>query len=257
MFGVVKGILVQQVNCKNDMDAGLAKAIYEQCPQVKEDYHNSFKEKSAEELFGTYRLIDTGTELKIANLYTQFDCTDSSRPESYGKKYTDVDKLVNVIKKLNEDYPDETIYIPYKIGCGLAGGDWTEVIERLNSLQNNKFVILNTLAQTTSSTTIENFNAIVEHYTNKFNNYSGKYFKITIDDDHYEIKNDKIELEIIANNKRFEFTIIIRVDDSQNVYTITNAGISDIKQVFSRALFAYTCVELDRLAIEDLTDLLG
>lgn len=257
MFGVVKGILVQQVNCKNDMDAGLAKAIYEQCPQVKEDYHNSFKEKSAEELFGTYRLIDTGTELKIANLYTQFDCTDSSRPESYGKKYTDVDKLVNVIKKLNEDYPDETIYIPYKIGCGLAGGDWTEVIERLNSLQNSKFVILNTLAQTTSSTTIENFNAIVEHYTNKFNNYSGKYFKITIDDDHYEIKNDKIELEIIANNKRFEFTIIIRVDDSQNVYTITNAGISDIKQVFSRALFAYTCVELDRLAIEDLTDLLG
>ena len=141
MFGVVKGILVQQVNCKNDMDAGLAKAIYEQCPQVKEDYHNSFKEKSAEELFGTYRLIDTGSELKIANLYTQFDCTDSSRPESYGKKYTDVDKLINVIKKLNEDYPDETIYIPYKIGCGLAGGDWTEVIERLNSLQNSKFVI--------------------------------------------------------------------------------------------------------------------
>lgn len=35
MFGVTKGILVQQVNCKNDMDAGLAKAIYEQCPQVK------------------------------------------------------------------------------------------------------------------------------------------------------------------------------------------------------------------------------
>ena len=256
MFGVVKGILVQQVNCKNDMDAGLAKAIYEQCPQVKEDYHNSFKEKSAEELFGTYRLIDTGSELKIANLYTQFDCTDSSRPESYGKKYTDVDKLINVIKKLNTDYPDETIYIPYKIGCGLAGGDWTEVIERFNSLQNSKFVILNTLTQTTSSTAIENFNAIIEHYKNKFNNYSGKYFKITVDDS-CEIKNDKIQLIIIANNKRFEFTIIIRVDNSQSVYTVTDAGISDVKQVFDRAIFAYTCVELDKLAIEDLTELLS
>lgn len=256
MFGVTKGILVQQVNCKNDMDAGLAKAIYEQCPQVKEDYHNSFKEKSAEELFGTYRLIDTGSELKIANLYTQFDCTDSSRPESYGKKYTDVDKLINVIKKLNEDYPEETIYIPYKIGCGLAGGDWTEVIERLNSLQNNKFVILNTLAQTTSSTAIENFNAIIKYYKNKFNNYSGKYFKITIDNG-CEIKNDKIQLIIIANNKQFEFTIVIRVDDSQSVYTVTDAGISDIKQVFDRAVFAYTCVELDKLAIEDLTNLLS
>ena len=256
MFGIVKGILVQQVNCKNDMDAGLAKAIYEQCPQVKEDYHNSFKEKSAEELFGTYRLIDTGSELKIANLYTQFDCTDSSRPESYGKKYTDVDKLINVIKKLNEDYPDETIYIPYKIGCGLAGGDWTEVIERLNSLQNSKFVILNTLAQTTSSTAIENFNAIIEHYKNKFNNYSGKYFKITVDD-YYEIKNDNIQLKIIADNKKFEFTIIIRVDNSQRVYTVINVGISDIKQIFNHAVYMYTCVESDKLAIEDLTELLS
>ena len=255
MFGVVKGILVQQVNCRNEMGAGLAKAIYEQCPQVKEDYHNSFKDKSAEELFGTYRLIDTGSGLKIANLYTQFDYADSAKPETMGKKYTDVDKLINVIKKLSEDYPDETIYIPYRIGCGLAGGDWTEVIERLNSLQNSKFVILNTLAQTTSTTTIENFNAIVEHYTNKINSYSGKYFKITVDDC-CEIKNDNIQLKIIADNEQFEFTIVFDINGLQSSFTVADAGISSIRQIFDNIVDMYAGAETDKLAVEDLTELL-
>ena len=254
MFGVFNGILVQQVNCKNEMGAGLAKAIYEQCPQVKEDYHNSFKDKSPEDLFGTYRLIDTDSDLKIANLYTQFDFADSSKPETMGKKYTDVDKLINIIQKLSNDYPDETIYIPYRIGCGLAGGDWNEVIDRLDALQNNKFVILNTLQQSTNTTEIENFNAIVEYYTNKFNNYSNKYFKVIVDSDTYEIKNDKVSIKFIANNELLEFTIVYTIDNERDTYTCKS--ISIIKKIFIDLLNKYKSIESDKLAVEDLSNLL-
>lgn len=177
LFGLTEGILVQQVNCKNKMGAGLAKAIYEQYPQVKEDYHKSFDSKTAEELFGTYRLIELSDKLKIANLYTQFSYADPEKPETMGKVYTDKEKLINIIKKLHLDYPDSIIYIPFNIGCGLGGGLWEEVIDGINSLNIDKLKVINTLEKSITTTDLAN-KAALNVYLSKLalQEVSGKYF---------------------------------------------------------------------------------
>ena len=48
------------------------------------------------------------------------------------KNYATVEKAIKELRKI---YPSETIIAAYKIGCGLAGGNWNivkEILERYN-----------------------------------------------------------------------------------------------------------------------------
>lgn len=53
----------------------------------------------------------------IANIFGQ---------DGYGrdKCYTDYDALRKAFTSIFLEFPNQTIRIPYKFGCGLAGGDW-------------------------------------------------------------------------------------------------------------------------------------
>lgn len=68
--------------------------------------------------------------------FSQWDCgTD-------GKHYTDDQRLVNNIKTACQDRaisscePYETVYIPYKIGCGLGGGNWDYIYNQIKGIPN-------------------------------------------------------------------------------------------------------------------------
>ena len=52
-----KGILIQQVNCQNAMGSGVAKAIYQKWPQVKNEYHKFSQNKKPEDLLGEIQEI--------------------------------------------------------------------------------------------------------------------------------------------------------------------------------------------------------
>ena len=141
LFGIKKGIICQQVNCQNVMGAGLAKAIYEQYPNVKTDYHKSFKYFSKTEIFGKYRLIEISQGLFVANIYSQFNYGNSNKT---GIVYTDNQKLINAIKNIGETYTQYNIYIPEKIGCGLAGGNWELIKNQIKGLKAANILFLNT-----------------------------------------------------------------------------------------------------------------
>ena len=79
------------------------------------------------EMENSEKLIDT---YAIAHLFTQEYYGNSSKT---GKIYTDYKAMDKALCKLRYTYPDATIICPYKIGCGLAGGDWTIVSELLNT----------------------------------------------------------------------------------------------------------------------------
>lgn len=138
------GILCQQVNCQNVMGAGLAKAIYGRYPAVKELYHKrceryaTQKERSAA-LYGHYQLIKVSDTLMVANIFSQDKFGNGPKR---GIRFTNPEYLVGAIKKIAEQFPDKTVYVPEKIGCGFGGGNWTEIHEMIESLNLSNICIV-------------------------------------------------------------------------------------------------------------------
>jgi hypothetical protein len=132
LFGITKGILCQQCNCKGKYGAGISGAISSVYPEVyfsfKKDYEKYGKDDA---LFGTTTMVKCTETLSVANIYSQHD---------YGRRgqYTDIPELVKNIINIAVQNPTTDIYLPHYyntitgkhtgIGAGLGGGTW-EIIE--------------------------------------------------------------------------------------------------------------------------------
>lgn len=120
------GVLVcHQVNCQGVMGAGLAKQVKHLHPGV----YACYKDKC--------RLIKTGvgglgdvqfcSALEsygyiVANIFGQYD---------YGKdrQQTDYAALHKAFTCIAQTFPADTVRIPYKMGCGMGGGEWPVVLK--------------------------------------------------------------------------------------------------------------------------------
>jgi len=108
-----EGIILHQVNCKRVMGAGIAKQIRLLYPQHYIDYLNSPQQ------LGDIVVTHVSPTLTIVGLFAQ---------DGYGryKQYTDYNALAQCLIKVAQ-LNVQPIYAPYKIGCGLGGGDWNIV----------------------------------------------------------------------------------------------------------------------------------
>lgn len=120
ILDVDKGTIAHQVNCFGAM-GGLAGAIANKWPFVRTDYLKFVKlfEKKRWVLLGKQQTVKVKDDLKVANIFGQYDFGTDSRKTEYGSLKIGLFYAAqqNVVK----GYP---LYVPYKIGCGLAGGDW-------------------------------------------------------------------------------------------------------------------------------------
>lgn len=122
-------ILAHQANCFNRMASGVAKEVARRYPDaVVADNRTQPGDKCK---LGSFTIGYGADGKHIANLYGQYRYgTDSQK--------TDYDALRKAFTELKEDYatifPPINIAIPYKIGCGLAGGDWKVVDAMLQEL---------------------------------------------------------------------------------------------------------------------------
>ena len=121
-------VICHQVNCKGVMGAGLAKQIRERYPFVYTEYKNLCSRNK--DLLGHILIShESGLNGKmIINMFAQ---------DGYGrdKRYTDYTAFKNCLEVLACNMNAyscvghyNTIAFPYKIGCGLAGGDWYIVL---------------------------------------------------------------------------------------------------------------------------------
>lgn len=126
-------IICHQVNCQGVMGAGLAKQIRTMFPFVYEHYKRTCsraansKDLLGEVVFSPIRY--NGYEWLIANLFAQ---------DGFGRDrcYTDYEALrkalagVRVVATPLPARTLTTVRIPYKMGCGLAGGSW-DIVEQI------------------------------------------------------------------------------------------------------------------------------
>ncbi len=116
--------ICHQVNCRCVMGAGIAAAIVEKWPIVKERYKKAFENlKDWHSLLGKIQTVKIGQNRYVVNIFGQDD---------YGHDdvYTDYSALNRAFKQLNKRFAGQTVAFPYGFGCGLGGGDWTD-IERM------------------------------------------------------------------------------------------------------------------------------
>jgi O-acetyl-ADP-ribose deacetylase (regulator of RNase III) len=134
-----ENIIGHQVNCQGVMGAGLAKQIRSKYPKVYEDYMrliNWAKEEhrrgylKSPSLLNSCQFVNVSEGKTIANIFGQ---------DKYGRKglYTDYNALKRGLWSIYESVtnPYNTLHnnsvaLPYGLGCGLAGGDW-EIVYKI------------------------------------------------------------------------------------------------------------------------------
>ena len=120
-------IVCHQVNCMGVMGAGLAKQIRFKHPQA---YKMCLDRCGHDPIpLGEAQFVSaiSSDGYIIANLFGQY---------SYGtdRCHTDYDALRSAFQMVKNAFPRSPIRIPYKIGCGLGGGDWATVLTILQEV---------------------------------------------------------------------------------------------------------------------------
>ncbi len=121
------GIILHQVNCQNAIGAGISGAIIQKYPIVAEKYHELCEEGVE---LGQLQYIETNSGVGIVNCFSQYNYGNSAKT---GIKYTNEEILVDSIIHTCYCFVESNlpIYIPWGIGCGLAGGNWSTVLSNL------------------------------------------------------------------------------------------------------------------------------
>ncbi|MCY7911145.1 macro domain-containing protein [Bacillus inaquosorum] len=124
-------IICHQVNCQGVMGAGLAKQIRDRYPSA----YRSYKHMCENVVFKPDLLLGRIMQVKehdgkvICHIFGQL---------SYGRRglHTDYKALkhgLSLIKLKAKNY-NKSVALPHGIGCGLAGGDWSEVHQMIEDV---------------------------------------------------------------------------------------------------------------------------
>lgn len=128
---VENGVIVHQANCQNVMGAGVALAIIKKYPLVAERYHALFKKQKPQQIYGGWQAVPVTPTLTIINSFSQFNYGNGQKN---GVCYTNHDFLIRNLERICNRYAGQEIWIPYLIGCGLAGGNWEYLTKRIERL---------------------------------------------------------------------------------------------------------------------------
>lgn len=113
-------IIGHQVNCFG-VAAGLAAAVFRKWPYAKKDYTDLTTRLPARTLLGmTYFTGEQRDGHIIANLFGQFEPGAAYNPKRLEQALLQLGNFARTT--------GYSVALPYKLSCGIAGGDWNEVL---------------------------------------------------------------------------------------------------------------------------------
>lgn len=118
-------ILIHQVNIDGIMGGGVARQLADQYPGL-EKYYSEFckrKNNNYKNLRGEVCFYLTEDNKVIANIFSQ--------DKDFNTDYEAMKMCLEKVRK-NADINNLTMALPFKIGCGIANGDWEIVSEIIN-----------------------------------------------------------------------------------------------------------------------------
>ena len=119
LLNATETIIAHQVNCRGVV-GGLAADVFEKWPVAGSDYRQLCDRIAANNLLGLAH--STGRQPDghiIANLYGQLLPGRNYRPDALESA---LEMLADMARTMNW-----SVALPWKISCGICGGDWKEV----------------------------------------------------------------------------------------------------------------------------------
>ena len=139
IFSIECDVICHQVNCQKKMGLGLAKEIRKRYPEVYNGYIDFCEVFEYDgDLLGQCNVVKVNEPDRygpryIANLFGQQYYGTGVLYTEYTALEMSFIKLRNWINKnINKEHV--ILAVPYKIGCGLAGGDWNTVLNIINNV---------------------------------------------------------------------------------------------------------------------------
>lgn len=123
------------------MGAGVAKAIIDKWPVVKTDYLEAQVDSSHGLPIGSILVSEVVPDGYVITMIAQNGYGRDGKCYLVYKALEEcLRKVVPFHYKLQKTH---NIYAPFKIGCGLAGGDWTTVRETFDKIQEFRVIFCN------------------------------------------------------------------------------------------------------------------
>ena len=116
--------IVHQCNCTTTSSAGLANQIFAQYPEA-----NTYRDVKYKRQVGTISCHPVDNKVVI-NIYAQRYPGSAKAPHDTAEQR--LRWFETCLLEISKIHPIREIAVPYKIGCGLAAGNWDRY---LNSLQ--------------------------------------------------------------------------------------------------------------------------
>lgn len=129
LFGTDAKYICHQVNCQGVMGSGVAKQVRERYPEVYDAYRDRCFSGGYLVTWniGTTQFVECHDGKTIVNMFAQIDYGKTSRHTDY---FAFAECLTDIINNIPVG---ETVAMPYKIGCGLGGGDWDVIYSMIES----------------------------------------------------------------------------------------------------------------------------
>lgn len=131
IFDCSQDIIVHQTNCQGVMGHGIALQVKQRYPEVFNAYYHYCKTNQPKDILGTSLICEANNGKYIANLFGQLN---------YGEGLqTDYDRFRAALQEVHDFAKEKnlSVALPYKIGCGLAGGDWGVILDIITQIFND------------------------------------------------------------------------------------------------------------------------
>jgi O-acetyl-ADP-ribose deacetylase (regulator of RNase III) len=129
LLNATEQYIAHQCNCVSQGAGGIAKVIFAKYP-----YSNTYANRIEPNKLGTIDVLGNGQDERLViNMYSQYypgGCWDDMPEDSYEIRQKAFHACLTKIAKL----PDlKSIAFPFKIGCGIANGNWEWYLGTLNN----------------------------------------------------------------------------------------------------------------------------
>lgn len=121
LFESKEDVIGHQCNCVTKYGKGLSKDLFSLFPYA-DDYSTD-----STRITGTVKIHGDGKEKRyVANLFAQYYPGKCRYCETSEKRIIWMKSCLNALGDFMTKNNLKTLALPYGIGCGLAGGDWTQ-----------------------------------------------------------------------------------------------------------------------------------
>jgi len=117
--------IAHQCNCVTEYSLGLAKSIFEKFP-----YSDCYQGRKEKDVPGTIKIFGNGVDQRyVINMFGQYYPGKPRHSENQNDRISYFRKCLEEITKITDL---ESIAFPKNIGCGLAGGNWSEYFNEIS-----------------------------------------------------------------------------------------------------------------------------